>query len=76
MLSARPFVLLQEVSHHTSPAEKKKTSDVTLCLKFAVLPDTSDLTATSRIAPEGDFSPLFKTLILWKSTKVEIQVSY
>ena len=72
MLSARPFVLLQEVSHHTSLAEKKKTSDVTLCLKFAVLSDISDLTATSRIAPGGDSSPFFKIVILWVSTKLEV----
>ena len=66
------FFLPQEVSHHTSPAKKKKrTSHVTLCLKSAVLPDISDHTVTSRIAPQGDSSPFFKTLILWISTKLE-----
>jgi len=41
-------------------------------LKFAVLPDISDLTATSRIAPEGDSTPFFKIVILWVSTKLEV----
>ena len=66
MLSGRRFFLLQEGSHDTSPGKKKKkTSHVTLCLKFAGLSDISDHTATSRIVPT------FKTLILWVSTKLE-----
>ena len=65
MLSARGK------SPHKS-CQKKKTSHATLCLKFAVLPDIRDLTAASRIAPEGDSSPFFKILILWVSTKLEV----
>ena len=56
-------------SPHQSCLKRKKTINVTLCLKFAVLPGVSDHTATSRIAPQGDSSSFFKTLILWVSTK-------
>ena len=59
-------------SSHKSCLKKKKTSHVTLCLKFAALCDIRDLTATSRVAPQGDSSPFFRTMILWVNTKLEV----
>ena len=73
MLSARRFFsAARGKSPHKFCQKKKKTSHVTLCLKFAVLPGISDLTATTRIAPKGDSSPFFKIVILWVSTKLEV----
>ena len=71
MLSARRFF---SSARGKSPHKfsQKKISHVTLSLKFAVLPNISDLTATSRIAPEGDSTPFFKIVILWVSTKLEV----
>jgi len=65
------FCLLQEVGHHTSPSQKKKNSHV-ICsawsLQFFLI---RALTATSRISPQGDSSPSFKTPILWVITKLQ-----
>ena len=72
MLSARRFFSSARGKSPHKFCQKKKTSHVTPSLKFAVLPDISDLTATSRIAPEGDSTPFFKIAILWVSTKLEV----
>ena len=72
MLCARDFFSSAGGKSPHQSCLKNKTTHVTLYLKFAVLPDTSDHTATSRIAPQGDSSAFFKTLIVRVSTKLEV----